>query len=273
MTTKPEGPAQEPCPQCEGRLPRMGDRYCQRHMATCNDVYIVARRPATPAPSQPAGAREQVMKALDWWQHSNLSIPPIAWNALCTARDALLDAAQQTAAKDAEHDKHIAEFQQAVYETCKAVARECGQPDHAIDGAGSDGDEIEFTVTEVKQAFNILRDAKEAAERERDSLRAENVNMRRAGDSLHEEFMTFVQHTPEYEAERDAAPLFTRCTNPDCEEGSVENGRCPSCDGTGWNRIPFEQVANDLYLASRRGFDAFKVELLAALKAGKDGQQ
>ena len=49
-------------------------------------------------------------------------------------------------------------WQKRIYELCKTVAKEVGVDDSAIDGGGCDsGDALDFTVTEITQAFELLR--------------------------------------------------------------------------------------------------------------------
>lgn len=80
--------------------------------------------------------------------------------------------AKQVAEK--ERDTEVTRWQTAIYEACKKAAVECGQPEHVIDGAGSDsGDPLDFTLLEIWQGMNCFRERAEAAESRASSLKAE----------------------------------------------------------------------------------------------------
>lgn len=89
-------------------------------------------------------------------------------------------------------DETMATWQAAIYQECLKIAAECGAAESSIDGAGADGDELAFTLSEIGQAFNLLRDArdsyKESAESwstraAQEQLRAEQAEAQR--DACH----------------------------------------------------------------------------------------
>jgi hypothetical protein len=169
MTIKPEGSAQEPQCTCDKERDMHGDLY--EPCAFCQANYV----PATPTPSQPA-AREK-----NWLVEAVENCPDPVLKQNCkqllgndytnAAVQFIVDA--QTAAKDAE----IARL--------TAFVSGDGEPDvmaamwMADRAALPNGDTRDRFIEEARRLFRLNRTAqsdREAAERERDSLR-ETLNM------------------------------------------------------------------------------------------------
>lgn len=79
-------------------------------------------------------------------------------------------------------DEAVGRMQQVVYDalTGRARARFGAEAAGMIDGGGSDGDEYDFTRSEVRIALGLYEDALDSAQQERDTALAEVARLRAA---------------------------------------------------------------------------------------------